>query len=89
MPDPDSEEIIVHSFLKGEDEEVRLAVHKYKGRYYIDLRVWFQDENGGGFKPTRKGVSVPADRFEDLKAGMDKLIRGLEKGELIPVSGAS
>lgn len=82
MSEIESEEKIIHTFPKGDDEEVRLAVHKYKGRFYIDLRVWFQDETTQGFRPTRKGVSVPADRFTELKMGLEKLIRSIENGEI-------
>ena len=84
MSDTDSKDILVHAFPKGEDEEIRLGIQKYKGRYYIDFRVWFQDGTTPDFKPTRKGVSISADRFPELRKGMEKLFEGLEKGTLIP-----
>ena len=79
----DSEDIVVHSFSKGEDEEVRFGIQKYRGRYYIDVRVWFQESETLEFKPTRKGVSVSVDRFPEIRKGMEKLVEGLERGNLI------
>lgn len=79
----ESEDVIVHSFPKSEDEEVRIGLQKYKGRYYIDLRVWFQDETGT-FKPSKKGISVSVERFPELRKGLEKLLEGLSEGNLIP-----
>ena len=86
MPKFKCEDIVVHAFPKGENEEVRLGIQKYKGRYYIDLRVWFQEENSHEFLPTRKGIAISVDRFPELRKGMEKLCNGLEQGKLIAVS---
>ncbi len=72
------EEKIIHSFPKGDDEQVRLAVHQYKGQDYIDLRVWYLDETSQAFRPTRKGVSIPYESFPELKKGMEKLFSTLQ-----------
>ncbi len=51
---------------KSETERVRLGVNEYQGRNYIDIRVFYQDE-GGDWHPTKKGVTLPTDKLDELR----------------------
>ena len=64
---------IIHTFPRNEGEEIQLALRKYKGRYYIDLRLWFQNEKGTAFRPTRKGVFFSIDHLSDFQKAVDSL----------------
>lgn len=53
------ESILVHSFMKNALEEVRVSVSTYKGKKYVDFRVYYQDDSGE-YKPSKKVLlSVP------------------------------
>ena len=69
----------IHSFTKNEDEEVRLNVRKYNGKYYIDLRIWFQGRESKGYRPTKKGVFFSIEHFPELKKGVERLAKAAEK----------
>lgn len=69
----------IHSFPKNNDEEVRLSVRKFKGKYYIDLRIWYHPENEEVFRPTKKGVFFSLEQVMELKKGVERLLKAAEK----------
>ena len=73
---------IIHAFSKNEGEEIQLALRKYNGKYYIDLRLWYQTPEHPVYKPTRKGVFFPIERFSDLRKGVEQLAKVIEGGEI-------
>ena len=76
---PQESSTLVHSFPRGENEEVQLALTRYKGRFYIDLRLWFHNEGEEGFKPTKKGIAFSVDHLEDLENGVRQLSEACSK----------
>lgn len=58
--------IDVAAIRKADGAEVRVTVQGYKGRRVVDVRVWYQPAAGGEFVPTRKGVTVDADKLPAL-----------------------
>ena len=71
---------MVYSFPKCTGEEIQIAVRKYQGKYYIDLRQWFESrQQGGELKPTKKGVIFPMERLPEFKEGVDKLLLAWDK----------
>lgn len=67
------EDQIVGAFKKSETEEVRLTLRNFKGKDYLDLRVYFCAEGMEGFKPTKKGLTLAA----ELAPGLEKAFKGL------------
>ncbi len=63
----------IYSFPKGNDEKVQFAVRVYKGKRYIDLRVWFEDKRSKSLKPTKKGIFFNAEHINELKRGVEAL----------------
>ena len=47
---------IFHKLLKNKNEVIRIQLKEYKEHKLIDLRVWYEDEEGE-YKPTKKGIS--------------------------------
>ena len=77
---------LVYSFPKGTGEEIQIAVRKWEGKYYIDLRQWFESkQEEGRLKPTRKGIIFPMERLPEFKEGVDRLVETWDK---IPVRAA-
>lgn len=61
----------IASFSKNSTEEVRITLEEFKGHKLLDIRVWYQDDRGEK-KPTKKGVSIAASLFPELKATLEK-----------------
>lgn len=63
---------LVHTFPKNPLEEVRASVTVYKGKQYVDLRVYYKGDDGE-FHPSKKGLTLSLDLFPDLEEAMRKL----------------
>ena len=68
---------IVYSFQKNATEQVWVSMSEYKGKDYIDLRVYFQDDDGE-YKPTKKGLALSPHLLPELEAAIMKLKEVLE-----------
>lgn len=81
MSNEQAETHLIHAFPKGNDQEIHIAMRKYEGKYYIDLRQWFQSREGdeNSLKPTKKGIIFPMERLPEFKEGVDRLIHAWDK----------
>jgi hypothetical protein len=66
---------VIASFEKNSMEEVRVSLTEFKGKDLIDLRVYYQPEEGEQKRPTKKGITISPEKFPELK----KAILALEK----------
>ena len=69
---------LIYTFPRGLGEEIQIALRKYHGKHYIDIRVWFQEKKSKEFRPTRKGISFPALQTTELKRGVDRFLKATE-----------
>ena len=46
-----------HEIQKNQKEKIIVGTNEFKGHKYIDLRVHYEDETSGEYKPTKKGQS--------------------------------
>ncbi len=78
-----AEDKVVHSFKRTPTEEVRATVREYRGRTYIDLRIYYMD-NSGEWRPTRKGIALSTEFLTDLRTCVNKFeeeLKALEQAE--------
>jgi hypothetical protein len=75
-----AEDKIVASFKRNPTEEVRAGIKEFKGRRYIDLRIYYLDDQGE-WKPTRKGISLATDFMSELKQAVESLENELQEEE--------
>lgn len=75
-----SEDKVLYSFKRNPTEEVRAGVKEFKGKAYIDIRIYYMDDQGE-WKPTRKGVSLSTDFLPELKEAVVAIDAELTKME--------
>ena len=51
--------------------QIRIEVKEFKGQKYVDLRQWYQLEDGS-YAPTKKGVMLPPELVDDVLDGIKK-----------------
>jgi hypothetical protein len=61
---------------QGTTTEIAVGIKEYNGKVGIDIREFTQSETYTG--PTKKGLRIPADKFEDFK----KMINSIEPSDL-------
>ena len=78
-----AEDKVVSSFKRNPTEEVRAGIKEFKGRRYIDLRIYYMDDQGE-WKPTRKGISLATDFMPELKEAVGAIeteLKNMESAE--------
>lgn len=63
---------VLGEIVKNETEKIVIAEKEYKGRKYIDMRIYFLGDNGG-YLPTKKGVTFSPKYIEAM-------VRIIQKG---------
>ncbi len=69
---------LIHAFPRGRGEEIQIALRTFKGRQYVDLRVWYQSKHADTFLPTRKGISFFPEQLAEFRKGMERLLKAVE-----------
>ena len=55
--------MVVGEIERGETEVLRVSTEEYKGRKYVDVRIYFENDEGE-WKPTKKGVTIQPDKVD-------------------------
>lgn len=69
----EAQEEVLYQFDKNEREVVKLRKSTFKGKEYVDLRLYVRSEGGGEDIPTKKGVNLPVEKIVELKKAIAKL----------------
>ena len=55
-------------------EHLQIAINEYKGKSYLDLRIFYTTDDGANWLPTKKGVTVSPDNLQLFKEAIEKAI---------------
>jgi len=66
-----SENKVLATIPRGATEEIQVKVSEYKGKKYLDLRIFYTTDNGTTWLPTKKGVAVYPENLELLKEAIE------------------
>lgn len=78
MPD---DRKILHEFKRNAEETMRVSLSTFKGRTYVDLRLFYTDDNGE-LQPTKKGVTITPDLWDSFREGVAKAEEELQAKNL-------
>jgi hypothetical protein len=71
----------IASFQKNSQEEFRFSITTFKGREYADIRIFY--EKDGAYLPSKKGITVSLDTWEEFRASLKKLEAALVDRKLV------
>ena len=60
---------VIHEFKRNAEETMRVSLSVFKGKTYIDFRLFYTDANGE-LAPTKKGVTVTPELWDEFRAGV-------------------
>ena len=61
---------ILYRFNRNQNDSVYISFREYKGRKYLDLRIFYQPEDQQEMRATKKGITIPLELFGELKKGI-------------------
>jgi hypothetical protein len=64
---------------KGVKEDIRISLTEFRRKKYIDIRSYFEVEEGKERVPTRKGITISVNMYPELKRAIDDLEKILLK----------
>ncbi len=63
----DTEDLVNLGYIElTATQKLIFSISNFRGRKYIDIRTWFQDQSGA-WKPTKKGIHFSTDKFHDFE----------------------
>ncbi len=68
---------IIGEIERNSMERIRVSVETYKNHIFIDLRTYFEDDEGE-WRPTKKGITIQPDKVDevnDLIKKADEVVR--------------
>jgi hypothetical protein len=68
---------VIDSFKRNATEEVRATVRTYRGRQYMDVRIYYLDD-AGEFKPTKKGINLSVELLGELTRMIENLAKAVQ-----------
>ena len=66
---------IIGEIQKNKKEKIIISTNEYMGHKFIDLRIYFENDNGD-YKPTKKGIAISP---KIMKEVLEFIIKGAEK----------
>lgn len=72
---------VLHEFKRNAEDTLRVSLSNYKGRTYVDIRLFYQDANGE-LAPTKKGVTVTPELWDEFRAGIAAAEEALKEKNL-------
>ena len=73
-----TDELLVKAIEKGLGSRIHIRLSKFRDRDYLDIRNFYETDEGE-WKPTRKGIAVPVDLYDELMAGLGEAKAEIEK----------
>lgn len=65
---------ILATIPRSATEHLQIAINEYKGKSYLDLRIFYTTDDGVNWLPTKKGVTVSPDNLQLFKEAIEKAI---------------
>lgn len=72
----------LHEVTKNTQETLRFQITEYKGQQYVDIRVYYRDDNDE-LRPSKKGLTISPAIWSEFKAGIECLDAELHTRKLI------
>ena len=57
---------------RSETEQLQISVSEYKGRSYLNMRIFYTTDGGSTWLPTKKGVTFTPDQLDTLSEAIEE-----------------
>ena len=70
-----TESKLIATVPRSATEQLQISINEYKGKSYLDLRIYYTTDDGLNWLPTKKGVTVSPENLELLKDAIDEAMK--------------
>ncbi|MCU0611523.1 MAG: transcriptional coactivator p15/PC4 family protein [Candidatus Eisenbacteria bacterium] len=69
-------DVTVNEFQKSATERVVAKIREFRGRQYVDIRVYYlANISDNTYAPTKKGIMLSPELLPDLSSMVDQLVK--------------
>lgn len=58
---------------KNKTQKIKISLNEFKENKFLDLRIFYYNDDEEIYKPTKKGISISIDKIDDLIDKIEKL----------------
>lgn len=66
---------IIATIPRSATEKLQISINEYKGKSYLDMRIFYTTDDGATWLPTKKGVTCSPENIELLKDAVETAIK--------------
>lgn len=66
---------MIATIPRSATEQLQIAIKEYKGKSYLDLRIFYTTDDAATWLPTKKGVTCSPENIELLKEAVDEAFK--------------
>lgn len=63
---------ILATIDRSDTEQLQISVSEYKGRSYLNMRIFYTTDDGASWLPTKKGVTFSPDQLDLLSDAIEE-----------------
>jgi len=63
---------ILATIDRSDTEQLQISVSEYKGRSYLNMRIFYTTDDGASWLPTKKGVTFAPDQLDLLMDAIEE-----------------
>lgn len=66
---------MIATIPRSATEQMQIAINEYKGKSYLDMRIFYTTDDGANWLPTKKGVTCSPENLEILKQAIEEAMK--------------
>lgn len=66
---------MIATIPRSATEQLQISINEYKGKSYLDMRIYYTTDDGINWLPTKKGVTVAPENMELLKDAVEEAMK--------------
>ena len=66
---------LIATVPRSATEQLQISINEYKGKSYLDMRIYYTTDDVLNWLPTKKGVTVSPENLELLKDAIDEAMK--------------
>jgi hypothetical protein len=77
-----SESTLLATIPRSDTEELHICINEYKLKKYVDIRIFYRTEEDENWNPTKKGITIPPAKINDIIAALRDAQKKLQPQEV-------
>ena len=67
---------------RSDTEQLQISISEYKGKSYLNMRIFYTTDDGATWLPTKKGVTFTPDQIDILTEAIESAKQEFMAGEM-------